>query len=159
MIYIGGCGIITMIRGFFYLYGNTPDAALFQALGRGFVMFWSIVWVLVGALVVGVAATGHRWPGTDRIAAYAMLMLWWVWGGLFLISGVFFFDSDRRSQDIFAGLTLLFTGLVITAGVIQGLRKTREIQLREVAVARIRELEEAVVRLSAENEVLRETRK
>lgn len=155
MVYIGGCGVITLLRGFFYLFGTRPDAALFEALGDGFVLFWSVVWVVVGAAVVVIAGTGHRWPEADRVAAFLMLMLWWVWGLLFLISGIFF-ESARKGNNIFSGLTLLFTGLVISAGVIQGLRKTHEIQLRQVAVERIRTLEEAVLRQSAEIQALRE---
>lgn len=156
MVYIGGCGLITLTRGLYYLFGTRPDAAMFTALGQGFVVFWSIIWTLTGASVMVIAGTGHRWPSADRFAAFAMLMLWWAWGVLFLVSGVFFFDSGRRGQDIFAGLLLLFTGVIIAAGVIQGLRKTHEIQLREIAVKRIRELEEAVLTLSGENQALRE---
>lgn len=155
MVYIGGCGIITMIRGLFYIFGDPPTAALFENLGRGFVLFWSIMWVATGVAVIVVAGTGHRWPHADRFAAFIMLMLWWVWGALFLLSGLLFAGEGRAARDIYSGLGLLVTGVVIAAGVIQGLRKTQEIQLREIAVRRIRELEEALVKIAAENEALR----
>lgn len=154
-IYLGGCGLITMVRGLFYLYGTPPQAALFTALGDGFVVAWSWIWIWVGIAVLAVTFTKHKWPEADRLAAFAVMMVWWVWGFIYLISGMLFYDSGRSVTDLLNALILFITGVVLSAGVIQGVRKTQEIALREVAVKRIRQMELEQAELIGENERLR----
>lgn len=151
-IYLGGCGAITFIRGLLYLV-NDPQAAVFSTLGSLFIDVWAYIWVFGGLFVFVVAFTRHKWPEIDRYAAFLLMMIWWIWGGLYLLSATL--DSGRRSADLFAGLALVLTGLVLSAGVILGIRKTQELQLRQVAVSRIRELERDAKALARENEQLR----
>jgi hypothetical protein len=151
-VYLGGCGVITFVRGLLYLV-NAPQGAVFHQVGELFIDVWSWIWVIGGAFTVLVACTGHKWPELDRYAAFLLMMIWWVWGGLYLLSATI--DSDRRSADFYSGLTLIFTGIVLSAGVILAIRKTQEISLRMVAVGRIRELEAINEALVEENERLR----
>lgn len=151
-VYLGGCGVITFVRGLLYLV-NAPQGAVFHQIGELFIDVWSWIWVGGGIFTVFVAFTGHKWPELDRFAAFLLMMIWWVWGGLYLLSATI--DSDRRTTDLYAGLTLVFTGIVLSAGVILAIRKTQEIMLRQVAVQRIRELEEINGALVEENERLR----
>lgn len=151
-VYLGGCGIITTVRGLYYLRED-PQAALFELAGQIFIQTWAWIWVAIGMFVVGVAFTGHKWPELDRYAAFALMMVWWVWGLMFIVSATV--DSDRRLADAYSGAISLITGLVLTAGVIVAIRKTQEIELRQVAVGRIRELETIAKTLAEENERLR----
>ena len=151
-VYLGGCGLITAFRGIYYLT-TPPNAALFDLAGPVFNSVWAWFWLLGGLFVFGVACTGHKWEELDRYGAFALLMLWWLWGLLYLISATL--DSGQRTADLVAGLLAMITGLVLTAGVITGIRKTQEIRLRQVAVGRIRELERIARDLTAENERLR----
>lgn len=151
-VYLGGCGIITMVRGLYYLRED-PAAALFELAGQIFIQTWAWIWVAVGIFVLLVAFTGHRWPELDRYAAFALMMVWWVWGLMYLVSVTV--DSGHRLSDAYAGAIAVITGLVLTAGVIVAIRKTQEIELRQVAVGRIRELEAIAEALAEENERLR----
>lgn len=151
-VYLGGCGAITFVRGLLYLV-NDPQGAVFRQIGDIFIDTWAWIWVAGGLFVIGVSITGHRWPEVDRYAAFLLMMIWWVWGGLYLLSATI--DSDRRAADLYAGLTLMLTGLVLSAGVILSIRKTQEISLRQIAVGRIRELEAINEALVMENERLR----
>ena len=151
-VYLGGCGLITSIRGLFYLVED-PQAALFTIAGQAFILTWAWIWVLGGLFVLGVAFTGHKWPELDRYAAFSLMMIWWVWGFMYLVSVTI--DSGRRLADAYAGGISVITGLVLTAGVIVSIRKTQEIELRQIAVGRIRELEVQARELAEDNERLR----
>lgn len=151
-VYLGGCGIITMVRGLYFLRED-PQAALFELTGQIFIQTWAWIWVFIGLFVVSVAFTGHKWPELDRYAAFALMMVWWVWGLMYLVSVTL--DSDRRLADAYTGVIAVITGLVLTAGVIVTIRKTQEIELRQIAVRRIRELETIAKTLVGENERLR----
>lgn len=154
-VYLGGAGIITALRGGQIIWGNPPQAWVFLELGPVFVDFWGVIWIVVGVAALLVAATGHRHPDWDRLSAFGMLMLWFVWGTLYLLSSALAPDSERRLQDLYLGLGLIGTGIILSAGVIQGIRKTQEIFLRKASEARRSELEVALVRLTEENERLR----
>jgi len=151
-VYLGGCGAITFIRGLLYLV-NDPAGAVFAQAGTLFISVWAWVWVVGGAFIVVVSFTRHKWVELDRYAAFLLMMIWWIWGGLYLLSATI--DSERRAADLYTGMTLVLTGIVLSAGVILGIRKTQEIELRQVAVRRIRELEADNAALAEENERLR----
>jgi hypothetical protein len=154
-VYLAGVGLTTALQGSSYVWGIGPTAWLFLELGPIFIMFWGWIWMIVGLTAVGVAFTGHRHPDWDRLAAFAVMMLWWVWGLIYLFSALFAPDDDRQTADLLIGLRLILTGLVLSAGVVQGLRKTHEIWLRERAEDRVRELEQGLLMMAAENEALR----
>jgi hypothetical protein len=154
-VYLAGAGLITALQGGSYLWGVPPGAYLFSILGSIFITFWGWMWIFIGLSAVGVALTGHRHPDWDRLAAFAVMMLWWVWGFIYLLSAIIAADTDRQTTDLLIGLRLILTGLVLSAGVVQGLRKTHEIWLRERAESRVRELEATVLAFAAENESLR----
>lgn len=153
-IYLSGIGIITLLRGVNTLNGAMPTGQMFVALGPVFVTVWSWIWILVGSGAIAVAITGHRWPEVDRLAGFAVMMVWWMWGLLYLLSALFWSDQFR-SFDVFNGVVLIMTGVVMSAGVVLGIRKTQEMGLRQIATRRIRELEGVLNDLSAENERLR----
>lgn len=154
-VYLGGVGVITMLRGIYNIWGPIPTGWLFQDLGYGFIAFWGGVWMTVGACGIAVAATGHRHAEWDRLAAFALLALWWGWGLIYIISGLFSPDPDRRWLDVLIGVIFIFTGIVLSAGIVQGLRKTHEIFLREQVQKRVAELESAILVIAEENERLR----
>lgn len=155
MVYLGGAGIITAFRGIQTIWGTAPVGYMWGVLGNTFITFWGWTWIVVGVTVVGVSLTGHRHPDWDRLSAFAMLMLWWVWGFIYLGSAIFDPTGDRRALDFSLAIGLIFTGVVLSAGVIQGLRKTHEIWLRQQAEARIRQLESAILLIAEENNTLR----
>jgi uncharacterized membrane protein HdeD (DUF308 family) len=155
MVYLGGAGVITAFRGIQVIWGTPPTGYIFFILGDFFVTFWGWTWIVVGTLVVITSLTGHRHPDWDRLAAFSMLMLWWVWGFIYLASAIFDPIGDRRALDISLAIGLIFTGIVLSAGVIQGLRKTHEIWIRQQAEARIVELEDAILKITEENQLLR----
>jgi hypothetical protein len=154
-VYLAGTGLITAIRGAQTVWGQPPQAWLFVELGSVFVLFWGWVWIAVGVITLLVAATGHRHPDWDRLSAFSMLMLWFVWGLIYLVSAWLAPTSDRRLIDLYAGLGLIFTGIILSAGVIQGLRKTHEIYLREQSEKARRDLEVTLIEVTKENERLR----
>lgn len=151
-VYLGGCGLITLLRGILFLRAD-PQGGIFEAAGSVFTDIWSWVWVLGGLFVIGVACTGHHWEELDRYAAFSLMMIWWVWAALYLISAGI--SHERQVADLATAVLSIVTGLVLTAGVIMGIRKTQEIHLRQIATGRIRELEEQYKELVAENERLR----
>lgn len=155
-IYLGGAGILTGVRGIFYLEGTPPQAELFKLLGPIFTITWSWIWVVAGFAVAGVTFTKHRWPEWDRMAGFALMMIWWVWGFLYLASGLFFGDDpDRRAVDLLQGLVLILTGIVLTAGVVVGIRKTQEMHLRLLAQEENSRLKLALAEITGENQRLR----
>src|SRR6478672_6866691 len=79
MFFLGGCGLITGVRGAYNLFGRPPQALIFTELGPWFVIFWSWVWIFVGVAVMLVAGSGHWKPDLDRAAAFLLMSLWWVW--------------------------------------------------------------------------------
>jgi MFS family permease len=152
MVFLGGSGLITGLRGALAVWGPAPNGYLFDVLGRGFVVFWGSAWLLVGIICMAVAATGHRYPEWDRVAAFLLMTMWWLWGVIYLVSAIWPDSQDgRRGTDLLLGGVFIVTGSVLSAGVILSLRKTQEIQLREVAVSRIRQLEDDMVALAGEN--------
>lgn len=153
-VYLGGAGLITAFRGGQTIWGLPPSAYVFQALGDVFITFWGAMWIIVGLVVFVVSLTGHKHPDWDRLSAFAMLMLWWVWGLLYLISVPLDPTGDRWATDLTIGFGLIITGFVLAAGVVQGLRKTHEIFLRETAQHRVAELEQDFLTIAAENERL-----
>lgn len=153
-IYLFGIGIITTLRGVNTLTGPAPTARMFIELGPAFLIVWGWIWILVGASASAVACTKHRWPEVDRSAGFAVMMVWWMWGLLYLMSAMFWTDTFRLF-DVLTGVVLIFTGMVMSAGVIMGIRKTQEIELRAVTVRRVRELEELLDVMTGENERLR----
>lgn len=156
MMFLGGTGLITATRGALVVFAVSPQAFVFEVLGPAFVNFWGITWMAVGAICVGIAATGHRHPEWDRLAAFLLMVLWWTWGVLYLISPLWpETPPDRVKTDLLAGSTLVLTGLVLSSGVILSIRKTQEIQLRVIAVNRIRQLEDDLREVVSANEVLR----
>ncbi len=154
-VYLAGAGLITGLQGAGYIWGIPPGAYLFTLLGPVFIVFWGWVWIAVGIAAAVVAFTGHRHPDWDRLAAFAVMMLWWIWGFIYLFSALLASDDGRQNTDLLIGLRFILTGIVLSAGVVQGLRKTHEIWLRERAEERVRELEKTVLDFAAENESLR----
>ncbi len=155
-IFLGGAGLITGVRGALYLVSQPPQGELFKILGPVFVGVWSWIWIIGGFGVLAVAVTGHRWPEVDRVAGFGLMMIWWIWGGIYLLSGIFWSVGDRRDIDLVQGAFLVLTGIVLSAGVIQGIRKTQEIQLRKLAMQRLREQDRNLAILIGENDKLRE---
>lgn len=154
-MYLAGAGLITALQGATYIWGVPPAAYVFVQLGPVFLTIWGVVWFLVGLSATTVAFTGHRHPDWDRLAAFAVMMLWWISGFLYLLSAVLASDSGRQGSDLLIGLRFILTGIVLSAGVVQGLRKTHEIWLRQRAEERVRELEGTVLEIAAENASLR----
>lgn len=153
-IYLFGIGFITAMRGLNTLYGPQPSARLFIELGPTFVIIWSYIWMAVGTVACCIAFTRHKWPEVDRAAGFAVMMVWWVWGLLYLASAMFWTDAFR-AFDLFNGLVLIFTGMVMSAGVILGIRKTQEIELRRLTTIRVHELETTLEDVAGENARLR----
>lgn len=153
-IYLFGIGVITSFRGVNSLTGPAPTARMFVELGSTFLTVWSWIWIVVGAGASAIACTGHRWPEVDRAAGFAVMMVWWMWGLLYMLSAVFW-SEQFRAFDIVNGLVLILTGIVMSAGVILGIRKTQEMGLRKIATRRLREMEQTLNSLAAENERLR----
>lgn len=154
MFFLGGCGLITMIRGFYLFFGRPPQAEIFDQLGPWFINFWGCVWVFLGFAVMLVAGSGHWRSELDRAAAFLMLGLWWVWGLLYLISACIPGNPDPTA-DLLQACLLAVTGTVLTAGIIQGIRKTQEIRLKELAVAQIQQITAEALIISRENARLR----
>lgn len=155
MVFLGGAGIITALRGALVAFGPQPVGYLFDVLGHGFVLFWGVAWILVGFICLITAATGHRYPDWDRIAAFLLMTMWWLWGAVYIVSAFWpGATGDRRGADLLLGGVFVLTGSVLSAGVILSLRKTQEIQLRQIAVNRIRQLEDDMRTLAAENALL-----
>lgn len=154
-VYLAGASLVTALQGGGFIWGIPPSAWLFLVLGETFVIIWGWIWMIIGVLGLGVAFTGHKHPDWDRLAAFAVMMLWWVWGFIYLFSALLAPDAERRTTDLIIGLRYILTGIVLSAGVIQGLRKTHEIWLRERAEDRVRELEKTVLDFAAENARLR----
>lgn len=153
-IYLGGIGLLTAFRGLQYIFGTPPTAAMFVKLGPIFTSAWSWIWVVCGIGVVAVACTGHRWPEVDRLAGFGLMMIWWMWAGIYALSGIFF-PGERRAGDLLIAVGLFMTGIVMSAGVIQGIRKTQELALRKIAMDQIRGLEQALAEITSENQRLR----
>lgn len=153
-IYLFGIGLITALRGINTLTGPLPTAQIFTELGQSFITIWSWIWIMVGAGAAAVTFTKHRWAEVDRAAGFAVMMVWWTWGLLYLLSALFWTDSFR-AFDVFNGVVLIFTGMVMAAGVVLGIRKTQEIGLRKLATDRAQKMEELLNVLTAENERLR----
>lgn len=155
-VYLFGIGTITAFRGINTLTGPPPTGQLFIALGPTFVAIWGWFWILVGGGAALISATGHRWPEVDRAAGFAVMMIWWMWGLLYLLSAALWTDQFRIF-DVLNGCVLILTGVAMSAGVVLGIRKTQEIGLRGIATQRIRELEQVLDELAAENERLRKS--
>lgn len=154
-IFLGGAGLITAVRGVLYLFGAAPQAELFKILGPLFTTIWSVAWIVVGGGAFIVACTGHRWVEVDRLAGFGLMMIWWLFGLMFVFSIFFESDRDRLVLDLTQGFILIITGMVLAAGVVQGIRKTQEINLRKLAVERIRSLERDLAEITSENQRLR----
>lgn len=155
MFFLGGCGLITMVRGAYTLFGRPPQAEVFIILGPWFIVFWSWIWMFVGFTVMLVAGSGHWKPDLDRAAAFLLMSIWWVWSLLYLLSAALP-QNPERWADLLNSVILAATGLVLTAGIIQGIRKTQEIRLKELAIAQLKQLEAEVIIIAAENRRLRE---
>lgn len=154
-VYLGGVGLITALRGAQTLWGQPPAAYLFTALGNVFVAFWGWVWLLIGVATFVVSLSGHKHPDWDRLAAFTIMSLWFTWGAIYLVSSFLAPDDDRRTTDLIAGLVLIGTGIVLAAGVVQGLRKSQEIWLRQRTEETVRELGQGLLKMAKENEELR----
>ena len=135
MFFIGGAGLISLIRGVNNLWGNPPVGALFDKLGNFFTVFWSIMWVLIGLFTVIVAMLGHKVPALDLAVAYLLLFLWWLWAFIYFVSALFL--RGDFLQDIIATFILSITGTVLTAGVILSIRKTQLLTLNEAMRAQL----------------------
>ena len=143
MVFLGGAGAITALRGALTVFGPIPPQAyLFTVLGDVFVGFWGVAWMIVGLGCVTIAALGHRYPEWDRFSAFLLMTMWWLWGAIYLVSAIWPTSPDnRRLADLLNGGVLVITGAVLSSGVVLYLRKTQEIQLRSIALSRIRQLE------------------
>lgn len=153
MIFIGGCGIITFFRGLNILFGNQPQAELFNILGEFFVLFWGGTWTLVGLFVLIVAISGHRFPRLDLAAAYLLLCIWWLWALIYLLSAIFT-DVDRIAGFL-AAFILLITGFVLTAGIMMNIRKTQLLALNAALKDQVETLNADLARVADRSKELR----
>lgn len=155
MYFLGGCGLITIFRGAYILFGRPPVAEIFDALGSWFIYFWAWVWIFVGIAVMIVAGTGHWRAELDRAAAFFLMGIWWMWAALYFISAVLPHNEDRLA-DFLNGCVLGVTGIVLSAGIIQGIRKTQEIRLKQLAMEELRLLNLQTLVIVEENRRMRQ---
>lgn len=155
MYFLGGCGLITITRGLYIVFGRPPEAEIFTELGSWFVNFWACIWIFVGLSVMIVAGTGHWKAELDRSAAFLLMAIWWLWAVLYLISACLPANTDRLADFLQAGI-LAVTGLVLTAGIIQGIRKTQALKMQELTLAELQLLQRQTLEVVNENKRMRQ---
>jgi hypothetical protein len=154
MYFLGGCGLITLVRGLNIIFGNRPEAEVFGFLGPWFITFWGSIWIFIGISVMAVAGTGHWKAELDRSAAFLLMAVWWIWALLYLISSILPGSVDRLT-DLLTALILAVTGLVLSAGIIQGIRKTQALKMQALTLAELHLLQAQTLEVVNENKRMR----